>query len=33
MLNASRRLFTTLFMKGTKDKFIIAIILVADVDL
>lgn len=33
MLNASRRLFTTLFMKGTKDKLIIAIILVADNDL
>lgn len=33
MLNASPRLFTTLFMKGTKAKFIIAIILVADVDL
>lgn len=31
MLNASRRLFTASFMKGTKDKFI-AIILVADVD-
>lgn len=32
MLNGSQRLFTTLFMKGTKDKFINAIILVADVD-
>lgn len=33
MLNASPRLFTTLFMKGTKDKFIITIIPVADVDI
>lgn len=33
MLNASRRLFTRLSMKGTKDEFIIAITLVADVDL
>lgn len=33
MLNASRRLFTTLSMKGTKYKFIIAMTLVADVDL
>lgn len=33
MLNASRRLFTTLSTKGTKDKFMIAITLVADVDL
>lgn len=32
MLNASRRLFTTLFTKGTKAKFIIATILVADLD-
>lgn len=33
MLNASRKLFTTLSMKGTINKFITAIILVADVDL
>lgn len=33
MLNAFQRLFTKLSMKGTKDKFIIAITLVADVDL
>lgn len=31
MLNASRRLFTTLSMKGTINKFITAMILVTDV--
>lgn len=33
MLNASLRLFTTLSTKGTKDKFMIAVTLMADVDL